>query len=79
MKKDMTFESALAELEDMVRKLEGGDMTLDEQIKAFSRSVELVKFCNSALDNAEQKVRLLTEGADGTVTDTAFTVASDEA
>ncbi len=79
MKKDMTFESALAELEDTVRKLEGGDMTLDEQIKAFSRSVELVKFCNSALDNAEQKVRLLTEGADGAVTDTAFTVASDEA
>lgn len=79
MKKDMTFESALAELEDTVRKLEGGDMTLDEQIKAFSRSVELVKFCNSALDNAEQKVRLLTESADGTVTDTAFTVASDEA
>ena len=72
MKKNMSFEEAVESLEDIVRKLESGSLSLDESIKSFEDAVRLVKFCNEKLDSAEQRVRILTEGEDGAVTDTPF-------
>ena len=77
MKKNLTFEEAMTALEETVRRLEGGNMTLDESIAAFEEAVGLVKLCNSKLELAEQKVRLLTEGADGVISDRPFD-SSDE-
>ena len=70
--KEINFEEALKKLEGEVKKLEGGNMTLDESISAFEEAVKLVKICNEKLENAERRVRLLTEKADGTVTDIPF-------
>ena len=72
MKKEMNFEEALALLEDKVRMLEGGSMSLDESLSAFEEAIGLVKVCNGKLESAEAKVRILTEGKDGTVTDEPF-------
>ena len=72
MKKDIKFEEAIAKLEDYVRQLEGGTLSLDESIDAYTEAMKLAKLCNEKLDVAEQKVRILTEGADGTVTDIPF-------
>ena len=72
MKKDIKFEEAIAKLEDYVRQLEGGRLSLDESIDAYTEAMKLAKLCNEKLDVAEQKVRILTEGADGTVTDIPF-------
>ena len=72
MKKNMNFEEALSSLEDIVRMLEAGSLSLDESLKAFEDAVRLVKLCNEKLDSAEQKVRILTEGQDGVVTDLPF-------
>ena len=69
---EINFEEALKKLEGEVKKLEGGNMTLDESISAFEEAVKLVKICNEKLENAERRVRLLTEKADGTVTDIPF-------
>ena len=69
---DINFEEAISRLEDEVKKLESGNMTLDESISAFEKAVNLVKVCNEKLDNAERKVRILVEGADGVVTDMPF-------
>ena len=69
---DINFEEAILRLEDEVKKLESGNMTLDESITAFEKAVNLVKVCNEKLENAERKVRILVEGADGVVTDMPF-------
>ena len=70
--KDIKFEEAMLKLEDEVRKLEGGNMTLDESINAFEEAIKLVKICNDKLENAQRRVRVLTEGDDGTVSDMPF-------
>lgn len=68
----MKFEEAMTKLEGEVKKLESGNMTLDESISAFEEAVKLIGVCNKHLENAERKVRLLTEGADGSITDVPF-------
>ena len=72
MNNNLSFEEAMTLLDETVKRLEGGSMTLDESIGAFEEAVGLVKLCNSKLESAEQKVRILTEGADGIITDMPF-------
>ena len=72
MKEKMKFEEAMLALEDIVRKLDSGNLSLDESLKAFEEAIALVKLCNSKLENAEQQVKILTEGADGVVSDAPF-------
>lgn len=67
---EMTFEAAIARLEEIVRMLEGGSAPLDKSLAMFEEGVALVKLCNSRLDTAEQKVKILTLGGDGTLTET---------
>ena len=78
MKKDIKFEEAMQQLEDIVRKLESGSLSLDESLSSFEEAVGLVKLCNERLENAEQKVRILTTGAGGEITDLPFDVKADE-
>ena len=68
--KEMTFESAIARLEEIVRLLESGSAPLDESLSLFEEGVGLVKLCNARLDNAEQKVKLLVKNPDGTAPET---------
>ncbi len=75
---DFNFEEALKKLEDEVKRLESGNMSLDESIASFEEAVKLVRICNEKLEQAERKVALLTEMSDGTVTDVPFAV-DDEA
>ena len=70
--KNIDFESAITKLEGEVRRLESGNMSLDESISAFEEAVKLVKICNEKLECAERRVRILTEGVDGVVTDMPF-------
>ncbi|MBQ8372092.1 MAG: exodeoxyribonuclease VII small subunit [Clostridia bacterium] len=72
MKKDIKFEDAMLALEDAVKRLESGSISLDEAIATYEEAIKLVRVCNDKLDGAEQKVRILTEGADGAVTDLPF-------
>ena len=76
--KNIDFESAILKLECEVKKLEAGNMSLDESIKAFEEAVKLVKVCNERLESAERRVRILTEGTDGSITDMPFD-SGDEA
>ena len=61
---EMTFESAMARLEEIVALLEGGSCTLDESLKLFEEGTKLTAFCNDSLKNAEQKIVQLTQGKD---------------
>ncbi len=53
---NLTFEAALARLEETVRLLESGNVPLDDSLSLFEEGIALVKFCNNKLDAAEQKV-----------------------
>jgi exodeoxyribonuclease VII small subunit len=53
------FESALAELERLVAALEGGKLSLEESLAAHKRGMELARFCQNTLAQAEQQVRVL--------------------
>ncbi len=61
------FEDALDELSRIVEKLEEGNLSLDEAIKAFEEGVKLCRFCAKKLDEAEQKVALLLKDQKGEV------------
>ena len=54
-----TFESALAELEKIVSSMEAGQMPLEDSLAAYKRGAELLKFCQSQLQNAEREVKIL--------------------
>jgi len=54
-----SFEDALKELEDLVDTLEKGELTLEQSLAAFERGIKLTRTCQTTLDEAEQKVRIL--------------------
>ena len=53
------FEAALAELESIVIEMEAGQMLLEESLEAHKRGMELLQYCHSKLQDAQQQVRLL--------------------
>jgi exodeoxyribonuclease VII small subunit len=55
------FESAIAELESIVKTLEEGDLALEKSLALFERGVQLSRFCHSRLEEAERRVEILTE------------------
>lgn len=59
-KKKQTFEEAIKRLEDIVRDLEDGQIPLEKALDLFSEGINLSKFCQSALDEAEQRIMVLT-------------------
>ena len=63
----LSFEAALARLEETVRLLESGNVPLDDSLALFEEGITLVRLCNAKLDNAEQKVVKLKLISDGTV------------
>jgi len=75
--KPADFETALAELEGLVGRLERGDLPLDEALKTFERGVELTRHCQAALKTAQQKVEILLSKS-GQTEIAPFAVPEDE-
>ena len=67
--KPQGFESALAEFEGLVEKMERGDLSLEDSVSAYERGVVLHRYCEDALSAAERKIRILTEGSEKGSTD----------
>ncbi len=61
----LNFEAALEELEQLVERMETGELTLEESLKAFERGVVLTRDCQKALKDAELRVQALTETDEG--------------
>jgi exodeoxyribonuclease VII small subunit len=55
------FEAAIAELESIVKKLEEGDLPLEQSLGLYERGVQLSKFCHARLEDAERRIELLNE------------------
>ncbi|MDR3390388.1 MAG: exodeoxyribonuclease VII small subunit [Sulfuriferula sp.] len=58
----LSFETAMAELERIVAEMESGQLTLEQSLAAYQRGAELLKFCQSALADAQQQVQILENG-----------------
>ncbi|MBL8707652.1 MAG: exodeoxyribonuclease VII small subunit [Rhodospirillaceae bacterium] len=63
----MSFEEALAELQDLVKSLERGDNKLDEAINAYERGAQLKAHCEAKLKEAQLKVEKIVLGTDGKI------------
>ena len=64
----MSFEDALKALEDVVRRLETGDVPLDESITLYERGEELRRHCQARLDAAQARIETIVAGSDGKAT-----------
>ena len=60
-----TFEEALVRLEEIIRKLENGELNLEESLKLFEEGIALARHCNAKLDEAQGKVEILLGIEDG--------------
>jgi len=56
------FESAMSELEQIVADMEAGKLSLEDSLAAYKRGAELLSYCRSKLEDAQQQVRILEEG-----------------
>ena len=55
------FEAAIAELETIVKKLEEGDLALEQSLALYERGVQLSRFCHARLEDAERRIEILNE------------------
>ena len=65
----LSYEAALAELDALIQKLEGGSIPLDDAIAAYERGTRLARHCEELLDRTERRVSALVVGADGRMTE----------
>ena len=66
MAEKLTYEQALAELEEITRSMEEGDLPLEESVRAYKRGMELLKVCRSKLARADAEIRKLEESGEMT-------------
>lgn len=71
-KTELTFESASERLEEIVKLLERGNISLDESLKLYEEGVSLVRFCNASLDKAEKRIKMLVVGEDKQMVEVDF-------
>jgi exodeoxyribonuclease VII small subunit len=71
------FEKALGELEEIVKKLESGNLALDKSLELFQRGVELARHCKQKLDEAELKVSQLVKDKEGLFREEPFEEKSE--
>ena len=69
---EMSFESAISRLEEIVGKLESGKESLDASLELYEEGIALVRYCSETLDKAEQKIKIVKTGSDGTKTEEDF-------
>ena len=74
MEKNSSFEENLKDLEELVRKLDNDDLTLDESIKMFESGMELSKKCSKKLEEAEKKINILVESSNGDLKEEKFKI-----
>jgi exodeoxyribonuclease VII small subunit len=71
-KENLSFESAIVRLEEIVKLLEKGNSSLDEFLKLYEEGISLVRYCNTALDNAENKIKILSSDNSGNLVEKDF-------
>ncbi|MCF8045058.1 MAG: exodeoxyribonuclease VII small subunit [Desulfarculaceae bacterium] len=72
MNEDISFEKAMEKLEEIVKKLEAGDLELEEALEKFEQGMKYSKYCLDVLDRTEKKITLLMQDENGNLTEEPF-------
>ena len=75
---ELTFESAIIELENITKSLEEGNLSLLESVRLFEEGMTLIKYCNDCLEKAETKITVLAKNAKGEIVEEDFSEKSKE-
>ena len=78
MRNEIKFEDAFGKLENIVKKLEEGNLSLEESMKLFEEGINLSKVCALKLEDAEKKVEILIRGENGSTLIKPFDEFSNE-
>ena len=62
--KPIDFESAMLELASLIAEMEEDDLSLEASLKNFERGISLTRICQSSLEDAEQRIKILTQGVE---------------
>ncbi len=73
----LSFEKALEQLEQIVREMESGELSLETSLKKFEEGIRLSQFCSQKLEESEKKITLLLEQANGAIKETPFDLNED--
>jgi exodeoxyribonuclease VII small subunit len=68
----ITFETALKQLEEIVKEMESGDLPLEQALKKYETGIEKVRYCMEFLDSTEKKITRLTRDLDGSIAEVPF-------
>lgn len=74
----LSYESALAQLDALIHKLEGGSIPLEDAITTYERGTRLARHCEELLDRTERRVTALMVGADGRITEAPLDIGGAE-
>ena len=72
------FESALAELDAIVRKMEEGELTLEKSMELYERGLQLSRFCHTTLESAERRIELLNDRGEVRTAPPALGLSADD-
>lgn len=72
-RKKVSFEESCVRLEEIISKLEDEKLSLDESVKLYEEGMKLVTKCNKELSDAERKIKILTRGEDGQISEVEIT------
>jgi len=75
---EQKFEDAFRKLESIVKKLEEGNLSLEESLKAFEEGMRLSRFCSKKLDEAEKRVEILLKDSEGRLAAKPFSLEKEE-
>lgn len=70
--KTMTYEKAMEELKNLSEDLDSGELSLEESLTAYAKAVELVKFCNQKLHDAQKQMTVLIEDMENAIKEVPF-------
>ena len=72
MEKEMKYEEAIKELEEITKKLEAGELQIEDALSSFSRAVDIIKTCRAKLDGAKEEVSILVNDGNGNKNEIPF-------
>ncbi len=77
-KKELSFEDAVRRLEKIAAELECENIALDQSLKLYEEGVGLIRYCNTMLEEAERKIKILTVNADGELEEKELSASADK-
>ncbi len=78
MVKKQSFEASLKELEEIVREMESGNLSLEDAVKKYEAGIKQITYCNDFLNATEQKIIMLTKDKEGNLKEEIFKDEADD-